>query len=288
MIIVLYYFFITEFFFLIIAKDNTNTISYNLCNKTVNIPCNYGKFDNNNSFFIKWIYNDIIKLNNENNSLLSLNFSYNLSGNYKCIIIKKNNIEIKNINLKFVNYSFKKSDIYFIITSVSLFLLILWLDIFVITFRVKNISYIFYYYMLMTITSFISLYGQYVIFTDNNFNLDGIIMIQLSILIMLILEIKLYYFIERYNLFSLFIYLQIVCYIFSSFILFLSYIQCYSYGYIYTYLYYYKLIFIDIFALLCLILLSITPINDKIYYKKLYHVHEMLLSDDIVEYDKFL
>ncbi|AYC44797.1 CD47-like protein [Moosepox virus GoldyGopher14] len=281
------YFFILTIFICFYCSEQTlttvNSVTYTSCNKTILLTCNLDKliYDNTSNIDIRWKVdgNSIFLVNKTYYNLSSLlfNFSTSLTGNYTCEAASKFN-KIKNIiMLQYTSEWFTKEEIEIVISMLSIFIILLWSELITITFKLNKLKRIIYLYAVSLWITLIMLVGQYMISISSVFifvKVQGIILIQISILISMFVQIHLYKYVENSYLIIGNLVLQVISYLISCIILILSFVGCYNQ--IYIYLFIYKLLFINVLELCNLVLLFITPLGHNIIYKKLH-----VTTDDI-------
>ncbi|AFB76948.1 CD47-like protein [Cotia virus SPAn232] len=252
------FYYILFIFNIYIVYSNNITINYTLCNNTITIPCIFNK---NVNIPVNWTYNNIKIINKD---VLKLNFLYNLSEHVLTCSYKIKNNYIKNdIYLKFTNKLFSDSEVDFIICTVYIIMLTIWIDIFIVTFRINNTKHIINYYVSIILTTITTISGQYIILNEY-FESYGISLIQLSIFIFVIIQIKLYTYLNQSYFFLLLANIQMIFFITSTIIIIISKSECYKY--IYSCIYSYSIVFILIFSHFYMIILLIAPITYKVKY----------------------
>ncbi|WGD01416.1 m128l [Myxoma virus] len=259
-----------------LAAENEATVTpYTVCNKTVTLECNLDAliYKDINSVHVKWLFDTMYDTisNKTNGSSITFDFANNLTGNYTCEAYSEFNSVKHVIALTFVHQWFSREEIQFILSLLTIYIILLWGNVCTITFKINNVSKLIHVYSIALWMTLIMFVGQYMIGIDTDMlyvKVNGIILIQLSIFSSIFLQRILHKKLIPSYLLNIVLGLKAVSYTGSTVVIALSFIGCYNKAYGYTYMY--KLLFVDILELISLIALYTLPLGTQATYKKLY------------------
>ncbi|AMB17959.1 CD47-like protein [Myxoma virus] len=259
-----------------LAAENEVTVTpYTVCNKTVTLECNLDAliYKDINSVHVKWLFDTMYDTisNKTNGSSITFDFANNLTGNYTCEAYSEFNSVKHVIALTFVHQWFSREKIQFILSLLTIYIILLWGNVCTITFKINNVSKLIHVYSIALWMTLIMFVGQYMIGIDTDMlyvKVNGIILIQLSIFSSIFLQRILHKKLIPSYLLNIVLGLKAVSYTGSTVVIALSFIGCYNKAYGYTYMY--KLLFADILELISLIALYTLPLGTQATYKKLY------------------
>ncbi|AAF15016.1 m128L [Myxoma virus] len=259
-----------------LAAENEVTVTpYTVCNKTVTLECNLDAliYKDINSVHVKWLFDTMYDTisNKTNGSSITFDFANNLTGNYTCEAYSEFNSVKHVIALTFVHQWFSREEIQFILSLLTIYIILLWGNVCTITFKINNVSKLIHVYSIALWMTLIMFVGQYMIGIDTDMlyvKVNGIILIQLSIFSSIFLQRILHKKLIPSYLLNIVLGLKAVSYTGSTVVIALSFIGCYNKAYGYTYMY--KLLFADILELISLIALYTLPLGTQATYKKLY------------------
>ncbi|AQT37678.1 CD47-like protein [Myxoma virus] len=259
-----------------LAAENEVTVTpYTVCNKTVTLECNLDAliYKDINSVHVKWLFDTMYDTisNKTNGSSITFDFANNLTGNYTCEAYSEFNSVKHVIALTFVHQWFSREEIQFILSLLTIYIILLWGNVCTITFKINNVSKLIHVYSIALWMTLIMFVGQYMIGIDTDMlyvKVNGIILIQLSIFSSIFLQRILHKKLIPSYLLNIVLGLKAVSYTGSTVVIALSFIGCYNKAYGYTYMY--KLLFADILELISLIALYMLPLGTQATYKKLY------------------
>ncbi|QCO69496.1 m128L [Myxoma virus] len=259
-----------------LAAENEVTVTpYTVCNKTVTLECNLDAliYKDINSVHVKWLFDTMYDTisNKTNGSSITFDFANNLTGNYTCEAYSEFNSVKHVIALTFVHQWFSREEIQFILSLLTIYIILLWGNVCTITFKINNVSKLIHVYSIALWMTLIMFVGQYMIGIDTDMlyvKVNGIILIQLSIFSSIFLQRILHKKLIPSYLLNIVLGLKTVSYTGSTVVIALSFIGCYNKAYGYTYMY--KLLFADILELISLIALYTLPLGTQATYKKLY------------------
>ncbi|AMB18460.1 M128L [Myxoma virus] len=259
----------------LVAENEVIFTPYTVCNKTVTLECNLDAliYKDINSVHVKWLFDTMYDTisNKTNGSSITFDFAANLTGNYTCEAYSEFNSVKHVIALTFVHQWFSREEIQFILSLLTIYIILLWGNVCTITFKINNVSKLIHVYSIALWMTLIMFVGQYMIGIDTDMlyvKVNGIILIQLSIFSSIFLQRILHKKLIPSYLLNIVLGLKAVSYTGSTVVIALSFIGCYNKAYGYTYMY--KLLFADILELISLIALYTLPLGTQATYKKLY------------------
>ena len=281
------------FYYPVLSKFIFFTNEFTICNDTVSVNCDISSliYSNISDIHVNWSLNNH-NINHKhtihNITTLLFNFSKDINGNYTCEASGKFN---KIIHTTYVSYTvkwFNHEERCVIISLLIIYIVIVWGQLIILIFKHRNISNYIYIYAISIWSTLIMLVGQYMISFVTELMyvyIQGIVLIQFSMLSFLFLQKYIYEQFEYRYMFIIFIIIKVILFLVSSIIIVLSFNGCYKS--IYGYLFMYKLLFIDILSLSCLAISVITPLRKNINYKQLHIIQSdsfpFLLKSDYEE-----
>ncbi|AAF18011.1 gp128L [Rabbit fibroma virus] len=255
--------------------NKVTVMPYTVCNTTITLECNLDEliYKDINSIHVKWLFytmDDTIS-NITNGSFIKFDFAKNLSGNYTCEAYSDLN-SVKNvIALNLVHQWFSREELQFILSLLTIYIILLWCNVYTITSKTSNISKLIHVYSIALWMTIIMFVGQYMIGINTDMiyvKINGIILIQLSIISSVFLQRILHKTIIPSYLLNIVMGLKVLSFTGSTIVIALSFVGCYNKAYGYTYVY--KLLFADVLELISLITLYVLPFGTQTTYKRLY------------------
>ncbi|AGU99811.1 m128L [Myxoma virus] len=259
----------------LVAENEVIFTPYTVCNKTVTLECNLDEliYKDINSVHVKWLFDtmDVTPSNRTNGSRIAFDFAANLTGNYTCEAYSEFNSVKHVIALTFVHRWFTREEIQFILSLLTIYIILLWGNVCTITFKINAATKLIHVYSIALWMTIIMFMGQYMISIDTDMlyvKINGMVLVQLSIISSIFLQRILHRKLIPSYVLNIVLGLKAVSYTGSTIVIALSFVGCYNKAYGYTYMY--KLLFADILELISLIALYVAPLGPRATYKKLY------------------